>query len=144
MLNYVILLFVMTLIILILYINLDKFNNLLNKKNVLDVEKGSRFENNLNDVKINDNFENLLDDNKNINIYNNFGNNNRLNNKKLGPVHNFHQRFLEQPEEGWNRLWKYFNNHPIVFQQSNTNNKPTTNYLNNMNNTNNIYKYVNY
>ena len=149
--------FIIVLITIILYMNKSELNSFLIKHNINltflkdnkkdnkkdNIVKINELSNTNNDIIINDNFENLLDNKTSI-VYNNFGNNNRLNENKMGPVHNFHERFLRQPEEGWNSMWRHFNQQPLNFTQSNDNNDVGNNYFKNMGNVNNIYKYVEY
>lgn len=153
--NILIYVFIIVLITIILYMNKNELNTFLmkyninlkflkdNKKDNIVEKKISELSNSHNDIIIKDNFENLLNNKTSI-VYNNFGNNNRLNENKMGPVHNFHERFLRQPEEGWNSMWRHFNQKPLEFTQSNDNNNVGNNYLKNMGNVNNIYKYVEY
>jgi hypothetical protein len=154
--NILIYVFIIVLITIILYMNKNEVYTFLIKYNInlsflidtknetnLIESKINELSNNHKDIIINDNFENLLDNKTSI-VYNNFGNNNRLNKNKMGPIHNFHERFLRQPEEGWNKMWRHFNQKPINFIHSNDNNDVGNNYLKNMGNVNNIYKYVEY
>jgi len=89
---------------------------------------------------------NAANNNANNNTNNNANNVNQVDigsniiKQTLGPVHNFHQQFMDQNKKvGWNNWWSRHKSNYQVEEDSNFHGTSVRNYLNNMDSTNNIY-----